>query len=67
MEERLYTLEIKIMELEQSLAELNTVVTEQFHRIEKLEITNRQLGQKIATLGESDEKDVRDEPPPPHY
>ncbi|MCB1755362.1 MAG: SlyX family protein [Gammaproteobacteria bacterium] len=67
MEERLYALEIKLMELEQTVSELNDVLTEQFKVIDQLEYSNRQLNSKIAALGEADETDVRDEPPPPHY
>lgn len=67
MEERLTTLELKMMELEHTVAELNEVVTEQYRTIDLLKQNNKQLQLRINALAEPDTSDIRNEPPPPHY
>ncbi len=66
---RLETLELKMMELENTVAELNSVVIRQYEDIDRLVAMIGQLQQKI----EGDETTLppmmnpADEPPPPHY
>ena len=67
MEERLTGLELKIMELEHTVAELNSVVTEQYRIIQQLELGHKLLQERMSNLTAPDTADVRDEPPPPHY
>ena len=67
MEERIEALEIKLMEMELTVNELNDVVTNQYRLIDKLNKANIELNNKFASMAESGTTDVRDEPPPPHY
>ena len=66
-ESRLIDLEIKLMDMENSLSELNGIVIAQHRRIERLELVNIELNRRLASLDNSATGDVRDEPPPPHY
>ena len=68
MDERIEALEIKLMEVELTVNELNDVVIEQYRLIDQLTKANIELNNKFASMAaEPSTTDVRDEPPPPHY
>lgn len=67
MNERIEALEIKLMEVELTLNELNDVVIDQYRLIDQLTKANIELNNKFASMSESGTTDTRDEPPPPHY
>lgn len=67
MEERITSLELKIMDLEHTVSELNGVVTEQYRVIQKLELSHKILHERLNSLTTPETADARDEPPPPHY
>lgn len=67
MDERIEVLEIKLMEVELTLNELNQVVIDQYRLIDQLTKANIELNNKFVSLSEPGSTDVRDEPPPPHY
>lgn len=66
-EQRLIDLEIKLMDMENTLGELNDIVAAQYRRIERLELVNIELNRRLANIDNQANSDVRDEPPPPHY
>ena len=66
-EQRLIDLEMKIMDMENTLGELNDIVVAQDRRIERLELVNIELNRRLASIDNQASSDVRDEPPPPHY
>jgi SlyX protein len=61
---RLDALEIRFVHQEQTIAELNEVITSQWKRIENLENQIRRLGEEFQNL---DQGRNAPEPPPPHY
>jgi SlyX protein len=61
---RLDALEIRFAHQEQTIAELNDVITAQWKRIENLESQIRRLGEEFQNL---DQGRNAPEPPPPHY
>ncbi|MTI09644.1 MULTISPECIES: SlyX family protein [Curvivirga] len=63
--ERLTEMEIKIAELEQTVSELNEVVTTQWAQIDKQSLENKILMQKIQRIEEGLKS--MDDAPPPHY
>lgn len=67
MDERIETLEIKLMEVELTLNELNQVVIDQYRLIDQLTKANIELNNKFTSMSEEGTSDARDEPPPPHY
>ncbi len=66
MNDRLYALEIKIMELEQTVNELNKVLTQQYHTLTELTVSNAELKRRLSSLTEPRLSKIQDEPPP-HY
>lgn len=66
-EQRLIDLEIKLMDMENTLNELNDTIVTQHRRIERLELVNIELNRRLASIDNQAADDVRHEPPPPHY
>ncbi|MDX1738097.1 MAG: SlyX family protein [Alphaproteobacteria bacterium] len=64
-EQRLTDIEIKISELEQTVADLNDIVTRQWQLIDKHSVENKHLIKKIKLLEEVLKSG--DKTPPPHY
>ncbi|MEA5114355.1 MAG: SlyX family protein [Geobacteraceae bacterium] len=67
MKERITDIEIKLMHHENTIQQLNDVVTRQQCEIDKLQAGFRQLKEQFLKILPSDVRDVRDEEPPPHY
>ncbi len=63
---RLEAVELKLMDLEQTLQELNDVVLQHYRDIAALQNANQQLSRRLATLGDVDSAQPGDEIPP-HY
>lgn len=63
-DDRMTALEIRIAHQDQTIAELNDVVTTQWRKIEALE---RQMGRLREEFQNSQQGGNGDEPPPPHY
>ncbi len=61
---RLDALEIRFAHQEQTITDLNEVITSQWKRIENLENQIRRLGEEFQNL---DQGRNAPEPPPPHY
>ncbi|MDO6461100.1 SlyX family protein [Granulosicoccaceae sp. 1_MG-2023] len=66
-EQRVIDLEIKLMDMEHTLSELNDTIISQQQRIERLELVNIELNRRLAGLDQGAVGDIRKEPPPPHY
>ncbi len=67
MESRIHALEIKIMELEISVEDLNDVIVRQYMIIEQLQSVQKQLTYRLNSLASTAAEDNINEPPPPHY
>jgi len=65
--ERITDIEIQLMHHENTIQQLNDVVTKQQYDIEKLQAGFRQLKEQLLKIQPSDIRDERDEEPPPHY
>lgn len=65
-DQRLENLEIKLMDLENVLAELNHVIIRQSGEIDLLKQSQQRLLNQIDSL-EHQRSGSNDEPPPPHY
>lgn len=65
-DQRLENLEIKLMDLENVLAELNHVIIRQSGEIDLLKQSQQRLLNQIDSL-EHPRSGTSDEPPPPHY
>jgi len=63
-DDRITALEIRVAHQDQTIAELNEVVTTQWRKIEALE---RQMGRLREEFQNSQNDRGSDEPPPPHY
>ena len=63
-DQRITELEIRLAHQDQTIAELNEVVTTQWRKIEALE---RQMGRLREEFQNSQQNAGGDEPPPPHY
>ena len=61
---RLDALEIRFAHQEQTIADLNDVITAQWKRIENLESQIRRLHEELQNV---DQGRNAPEPPPPHY
>lgn len=66
-EERLIELETRLAYQEETLRVLNEVVTRQQRQIEQLEITCRQLADRVARTADSVFKGTPADEVPPHY
>lgn len=65
-ERRLEAVELKCMDLENSVAELNAVVIRQYQEIDLLKVQLERVRGQISGL-ESGNVENPAEPPPPHY
>lgn len=67
MEERITDIEIQLMHHENTIQQLNEVITRQQLTIEKLQCDISLILQQLRTVFPSPVRDARDEEPPPHY
>lgn len=66
-EQRLIDIETRIAYQDQTLAELNDVLTDQQARLTRLENLAVTLGERIRSLAETPASTDGDEQKPPHY
>ena len=66
MNDRFTDLETRIAFFEDTLEQLNDIVTRQAQQIETLEIQNKALMERVRDLSESSRPDILNEAPP-HY
>jgi len=64
---RLEIVETKLMEIENTVAELNAVIIKQYDEIERLHLMQERLATRFAEINSHAEADPANEPPPPHY
>ena len=67
MKERITDIEIQLMHHENTIQQLNEVVTRQQLAIEELQADFRQMMEHLRKLYPSDVSDLQEEEPPPHY
>lgn len=67
MKERLTDIEIQLMHHENTIQQLNEVVTRQQFAIEELQADLRQVLRHLRSLQPSDIRTPEEEEPPPHY
>lgn len=67
MENRVIELENKLIFQEQTVNELNDVITDQQQQIDQLREEIRLLSLRIASVAQSNIVSEEKEPPPPHY
>lgn len=67
MRERLTDIEIQLMHHENTIQQLNEVVTRQQFAIEELQTDLRRLLQQLRSIHPSDIRAPEEEEPPPHY
>ncbi len=67
MNERITDIEIQLMHQENTIQQLNEVVTRQQGMIEDLQADVRLIMQQLRTLCPSTVRDAEDEELPPHY
>ena len=67
MKERITDIEIQLMHHENTIQQLNEVVTKQQLAIEELQADFRQITEHLRKLYPSDVRDLDEEEPPPHY
>lgn len=67
MKERITDIEIQLMHHENTIQQLNEVVTRQQFAIEELRAGFREMMQQLRKLCPSDVRDSLEEEPPPHY
>ena len=66
-EQRLIDIEMRIAYQEQTLAELNDVLTDQQAQLTRLQNLAVTLGERIRSLAERPESAADEEQKPPHY
>ncbi len=66
MDCRVDRLEIKVMELENTIEKLNKVIADQYKIIERLELGQQAMAKRITTLSEIQDSEEQYQPPP-HY
>ena len=64
---RLEIVETKLMEIENTVAELNAVIIKQYEEIERLQLSQERFATKLAEINTHTDSDPANEPPPPHY
>jgi len=64
---RLEQLELKMMDLENSVQELNDVVLKQYRDIEQLQKTNSDLQRKLDSINGGGPEPTAADEVPPHY
>jgi len=67
MKERITDIEIQLMHHENTIQQLNEVITRQQLAIEELQADFRQIVENLRKLDNSDMSDQQEEEPPPHY
>jgi uncharacterized coiled-coil protein SlyX len=67
MKERITDIEIQLMHHENTIQQLNEVITRQQLAIEELQTDFRQIMQHLRNIYPSDVIDPQEEEPPPHY
>jgi SlyX protein len=67
MKEQITDIEIQLMHHENTIQQLNEVITRQQLAIEELQTDFRQIMQHLRNLYPSDVMDPQEEEPPPHY
>ena len=67
MKERITDIEIQLMHHENTIQQLNEVVTRQQLAIEALQGDFRQMMEQLQKIYPSDVMDLQEEEPPPHY
>ncbi len=67
MKERITDIEIQLMHQENTIQELNEVVTRQQGMIEELQADVRLIMQQLRAISPSTVRDAEDEELPPHY
>jgi len=68
MEERLAALEIHVAHQDETITSLNTIVTEQWHEIDRLKRQTAALAERLSMAEETLEKGgAPAHQPPPHY
>ncbi len=66
MDNKIQELEIKVAYLEDYINELNKIVINHDVKIDKLILINKQLRERVGFL-EENQKETRENIPPPHY
>jgi SlyX protein len=64
---RIDTLEMRVAYQDEVIEELNTVVVEQWARLDLAQRRMEALQERLRDIQERAAPDQRDEPPPPHY
>ena len=64
---RLEALELKLMDLENTVAELNEVIISQYALIDRLAENHERLKDRVGEITSDSADDPANEPPPPHY
>jgi SlyX protein len=67
MKERITDIEIQLMHHENTIQQLNEVITRQQLAIEELQADFRQITEQLRKIYPSDVIDQQEEEPPPHY
>jgi SlyX protein len=67
VKERLTDIEIQLMHHENTIQQLNEIVTRQQLVLEKLQTDFKQMLQHLQMISPSPVGDLQDEEPPPHY
>jgi SlyX protein len=67
MKERITDIEIQLMHHENTIQQLNEVVTRQQFAIEELQAGLRQMMEHLRKFYPSNVRDLEEEEPPPHY
>lgn len=67
MRERLTDIEIQLMHHENTIQQLNEVVTRQQFAIDELQADMRMLLRQLRSIHPSDIRTPEEEEPPPHY
>jgi uncharacterized coiled-coil protein SlyX len=67
MKERITDIEIQLMHHENTIQQLNEVVTRQQLAIEELQADFRQITEHLRKIYPSDVRNLDEEEPPPHY
>ncbi|MBP1751655.1 MAG: SlyX family protein [Geobacteraceae bacterium] len=67
MKDRIIDIEIQLMHHENTIQQLNEVITGQQIAIEKLQADFKQMMEHLQMISPSLIRDVTEEEPPPHY
>ena len=67
MENKIVDLQSKLAFQDETINELNEVITDQQNQLDQLREEIRLLGLRIASVAESSSVSEEKEPPPPHY